>query len=85
MLRNLKGTYLRREQHDKALIVVNRILQIAPGEAEEWRSRGELYERLECFRAALEDYRRYLDLDQGGAVKLRPRLIELERRVARFN
>jgi regulator of sirC expression with transglutaminase-like and TPR domain len=85
MLRNLKGTYLRREQLHKALTVVNRILQIAPGEAEEWRSRGELHERLECFRAALEDYRRHLELSQDHAARLRPRLIELERRVARFN
>jgi regulator of sirC expression with transglutaminase-like and TPR domain len=85
MLRNLKGTYLRREQYNKALTVVNRILQIAPGEAEEWRSRGELHERLECYRAALEDYRRCLELSQDHAARLRPRLIELERRVARFN
>jgi regulator of sirC expression with transglutaminase-like and TPR domain len=85
MLRNLKGTYLRREQHNKALKVINRILQISPGEAEEWRSRGELYEQLECHRAALEDYRHYLDLKQDGAAQLRPHLIELERRVARLN
>jgi regulator of sirC expression with transglutaminase-like and TPR domain len=85
MLRNLKGIYLRHEQHEKALTVLHRILLIAPEEAEEWLSRAELHERLECYRAALDDLRRHLDLNPNAMARLRPRMIDLEQRVARFN
>ncbi len=87
MLRNLKGIYLRRQRHDKALTALHRILQIAPDQIEELRERGELHERLECYRAARDDYRRYLERANANSdvVPVRTRLIEVERQLARYH
>ncbi|MEK6551327.1 MAG: transglutaminase-like domain-containing protein [Pseudomonadota bacterium] len=87
MLRNLKGIYLRRQRHDKALTALHRILQIAPDQIEELRERGELHERLECYRAARDDYRRYLERANAtiDVVPVRTRLIEVERQLARYH
>ncbi|MEK7733840.1 MAG: transglutaminase-like domain-containing protein [Pseudomonadota bacterium] len=87
MLRNLKGIYLRRQRHDKALTALHRILQIAPDQIEELRERGELHERLECYRAARDDYRRYLERANAtiNVVPVRTRLIEVERQLARYH
>jgi regulator of sirC expression with transglutaminase-like and TPR domain len=87
MLRNLKVIYQRRQRHDKALTALNRILLIAPDQQEELRERGELHERLECFRAARDDYRRYLEHASAASdvVTVRSRLIEVERQIARYH
>ncbi|HEY8554406.1 MAG TPA: tetratricopeptide repeat protein [Burkholderiales bacterium] len=87
MLRNLKAIYLRDQRYDRALTVLDRILLIAPDLAEEVRERAQLYERLECFRPALADLRRYLSLNptDPNAADLHRRLIHLERMVARLN
>ena len=62
MLRNLKGIYLHQRALTKALAAVGRIIALAPRAAEEYRDRGAIYHDLECFRAALADFRRYLSL-----------------------
>lgn len=87
MLRNLKGIYLRTENYAKALAVANRILLIEPQLPEELRDRGRLHERLECFRAAADDYARYLALEPhaGDAREISTRLTELKQFVARLN
>jgi len=87
MLRNLKAIYLRRQRHDKALMALHRILQIAPNQIEELRERGQLHERLECFRAARDDYRHYLEQANlaGDVANVRIRLIEVERQLARYH
>jgi regulator of sirC expression with transglutaminase-like and TPR domain len=87
MLRNLKAIYVNNEDYPKALTAIDRILLIAPDLAEEVRDRGQLYERLECFRPALADLRRYLSLnpaDPEGS-ELHQRIVELERLVSRLN
>jgi regulator of sirC expression with transglutaminase-like and TPR domain len=80
ILRNLKTIYLRTDEFDKALSVVERILSIAPHSAEDLRDRGLIYQRLECVHAALEDLRNYFDLapDASDAVDIRARIIELQ-------
>jgi regulator of sirC expression with transglutaminase-like and TPR domain len=87
MLRNLKGAYLRREQFDKALTVVDRILVIQPDQPDEVRDRGRIYEQLECFRAALENYQSYLSLrpGSGDAQDVHKRIAELKQVVANLN
>ena len=87
MLRNLKAIYVNNEDFAKALTVIDRILMIAPDVAEELRDRGHLYERLECFRPALADLRRYLSLNPGDPEggELHQRIVELERIVSRLN
>jgi regulator of sirC expression with transglutaminase-like and TPR domain len=87
MLRNLKAIYVNKEEFPKALTVIDRILLIEPELAEEVRDRGQLYERLECFRPALADLRRYMTMNpsdpDGG--ELHQRIVELERIVSRLN
>lgn len=87
MLRNLKGAYLRRERHDKALTVVNQILLIQPDQPDEVRDRGRIYEHLECYRAALENYQSYLAQRPGAgdAPDVHKRIAELQQIVANFN
>ncbi|UCH52433.1 MAG: tetratricopeptide repeat protein, partial [Pseudomonadota bacterium] len=87
ILRNLKAIYAQQQAWDKVLIALNRMLLIAPDSAAELRDRGELHERLECFRAALEDFRQYLRLQPraSDAFDIRRRLVELDARAARLN
>lgn len=87
MLRNLKGVYLRREHYDKALTVVDRILLIQPEQPDEIRDRACIYERLECFRAALQNFQTYLTLrpSSGDAPDVHRRIAELQQIVATLN
>lgn len=87
VLRNLKGIYWHQQDFDRALYVVNCILVLAPDNAEALRDRGYIYERLECFRAALQDFRRYLELDPGAPDHrdVRARLPVLLQAAARLN
>jgi regulator of sirC expression with transglutaminase-like and TPR domain len=87
MLRNLKVVYMQRDEHERALTVMNRILTIQPDLAEEIRDRGEIFERLECFRAAAADLQRYLRVcpDAPDAQDVRRRLIVVEQAATRLN
>lgn len=87
MLRNLRAIHLAKGERLKALSASNRIITLAPDAAEEYRDRAELYLELECFRAALADFKSYLSLQphahDSDPVKLR--IIELEPLAARLN
>lgn len=87
MLRNLKAIYLHYNQMRQALSAVDRILLIAPAEVHEVRDRGAIYQKLECFRAALTDFQRYLEAEPGAedGDAIRERIIELQRSAARLN
>ena len=87
MLRNLKGAYLRRERYDKALSAVDQILLIQPDQPDEIRDRGSIYEHLECFRAALENFQSYLALrpNAGDAPDIHRRIADLSQIVATLN
>jgi regulator of sirC expression with transglutaminase-like and TPR domain len=61
VLRNLKGIYLQSEQAQNTLMVMQRMVMVAPHAAEEVRDRGLAYYKLDCFRAALADLQDYLD------------------------
>lgn len=87
MLRNLKGIYLRQGEPAKALAAVDRILTLAPQDAEEYRDRGRIYLDLECFRAALADFRNYLALKPQAedAETIGKKIGELRQVAARLN
>lgn len=87
LLRNLKAIYLHHNKMREALNIVDRMLTITPDSAGEIRDRGLIYQQLECHRAALEDLRRYLNMDPAAedAEEIRIRLIELQRVAARIN
>ena len=87
MLRNLKTIFIDSGRLDRALSTCEKICLLTPDDPDEVRDRGMLYERLECFRAAWHDYRRYLELapEAPDAARIRARSVEIEPRVTRLN
>jgi regulator of sirC expression with transglutaminase-like and TPR domain len=87
VLRNLKAIYVERDEHNAALSVMEWIITLTPTDAAEVRDRGLLLAKLECPRAALEDFERYLELapDAEDAHELRTRMVELRQAAARLN
>lgn len=84
VLRNLKGIYLERNRPERLLEVLNRMLIVAPDSAAELRDRGLVYQRLECWGAALKDLCEYLRRvpEAADADGIRARTLELARRSA---
>jgi regulator of sirC expression with transglutaminase-like and TPR domain len=84
MLCNLKQVYVDTADFDRALACVDRILLLRPDEPRELRDRGILYQRLECYAAALRDFERYLRLapDDKAAALIREGLPDLRRQAA---
>jgi regulator of sirC expression with transglutaminase-like and TPR domain len=87
LLRNLKGIYRETGQLQRQLEVLNRMLLVAPEARGELRERGLLYQRLECYRAALKDLQDYsaLEPDAPDIDEVRARLLELGALCARLN
>jgi regulator of sirC expression with transglutaminase-like and TPR domain len=87
MLRNLKAIHLRAKHYDLALPILDWLVEIVPDDAVELRDRGRVFEHLECFRAAVGDYARYLeqvpDAEDNDAI--RSRVVDLQRAAARLN
>lgn len=87
ILRNLKGIYLHQRDLGRALSAADRIIALDPRAAEEYRDRAGIYLELECFRAALADFRNYLMLkpeaDDAAAVKRS--VAELQQIATRLN
>ena len=81
MLRNLLRAYLDQTDHAHALAAADLLLVLVPDSADEVRVRGLLYEHLECFGAALGDFRRYLELapEAPDAERIRERVARLVR------
>src|SRR6266571_1113361 len=81
MLRNLLRAYLDQKDHAHALAAADLLLVLVPDSADEVRVRGFLYEHLECFGAALGDFRRYLELapEAPDAERIRERVARLVR------
>jgi len=87
MLRNLRAIYIGKGEPLKALSASNRVIALVPDAAEEYRDRAELYTALECFRAALDDYRHYLRLKPQApdSATVALRIARLEPLAARLN
>jgi regulator of sirC expression with transglutaminase-like and TPR domain len=87
VLRNLKGIYREADKPERLLDVLNRMLVITPDAAAELRDRGFVYQRLECWRPALQDLTDYLDREPEAAdlEEVRTALVELSVRCARLN
>lgn len=88
MLRNLKTVYARQEDWLRALSSSERLIALHPDDAgEEYRDRGGIYLRLECFRAALGDFGTYLRQCPGAAdaEAVRAQMADLATAVARLN
>ncbi len=63
MLRNLKGSYFRREEFELALAATERILLLEPRSGPDLRDRGLLRARLGGLHAALLDLDRYAEIE----------------------
>jgi regulator of sirC expression with transglutaminase-like and TPR domain len=87
LLRNLKGIYREADKPERQLEVLNRMLVVAPEAHGELRERGLLYQRLECYRAALKDLSEYaaLEPDAPDIEDTRARVLELSAICARLN
>jgi regulator of sirC expression with transglutaminase-like and TPR domain len=87
MLRNLKSIYLERRDPARALSAADRVIALEPRAAEEYRDRAAIYLELECFRAALSDFRNYLMLRPRAddAAFVQRRVVELQQIAARLN
>jgi regulator of sirC expression with transglutaminase-like and TPR domain len=87
VLRNLKAIYRDSDQPERLLAVLNRMLIVAPQATAELRDRGIVYQRLECYRAALKDLRDYIEREPNAADldEVRVRLMDVSSRCARLN
>jgi len=87
LLRNLKGIYRDADKPERMLEVLNRMVLVAPEAATELRDRGLVYQRLECYRAALKDLTDYAERvpDAQDYDDVRVRLMELTALCARLN
>ncbi len=87
MLRNLKEVYLKGADSTRALSAFDRILLLEPRSLAELVERGSLYERLECFRAALDDFQSFLSQapEHPAAENAREAVIRLARLVERIS
>ncbi|HEX7221313.1 MAG TPA: tetratricopeptide repeat protein [Burkholderiales bacterium] len=87
VLRNLKGIYRESDKPERMLDVLNRMLLVTPDASAELRDRGLVYQRLECYRAALKDLTDYAERepDAPDLDEVRGKLLELSALCARLN
>ena len=87
VLRNLKAIYRETDKPERMLEVLNRMLLVAPDSTADLRERGIVYQRLECYRAALKDLSDYVERepDAPDMDDVRTRLVEVSARCARLN
>ena len=87
VLRNLKAIYRDADKPQQQLDVLNRMLVVAPESSAELRDRGIVYQRLECYRAALKDLSDYAEREPDAAdfEDVRVRMMELSALCARLN
>jgi regulator of sirC expression with transglutaminase-like and TPR domain len=87
MLVNLKIIYLAASDWSRALSALDRILLLDPRSVEALAERGGLFERLECFKAALDDFQSFLSIapEHPGADNARESVLRLVRQVALIN
>jgi regulator of sirC expression with transglutaminase-like and TPR domain len=87
VLRNLKAIYRATDRPERLLEVLNRMLVLYPDAAAELRDRGFVYQRLECWRPALQDLTDYLqrEPDAADVTDVRASMVDLAARCARLN
>ena len=87
MLRNLKAIYLKTGEQERALRILDLLLEVNPHSGEDVRDRGLLYAALDCYALAARDLQAYVDLFPGApeAAELRDKVAEYRRQAARVN
>lgn len=84
MVRNLKGAYMERQDHARALRMIDWLLAAQPEAAQERRDRGIVSYRLGNYSEALDDLRTYLASPSpvGDAEAVRGLIARIEGRVS---
>lgn len=87
VLRNLKAIYRDTDRPSELLDVLNRMLVVTPEASGELRDRALVYQRLECYRAALKDFTDYVEREPNAPdfEDVRVRMMELSALCARLN
>jgi regulator of sirC expression with transglutaminase-like and TPR domain len=87
MLLNLKSIYQSQGNAEKTIAVITKILAVNPGLAYEYRDRGLLFNRLECFSAALKDLQCYLNCapEAEDASQIRELVFRLQEQHSRLH
>lgn len=87
ILRNLAAIYQRDQDYGRALRVVDLLVRIQPGSAEDLRDRGILYAALDCYGLAARDIESYLALapQARDAEELAARAALLRQQASRLN
>jgi regulator of sirC expression with transglutaminase-like and TPR domain len=87
MLRNLKAIYLRDQDVERALRIVDLLVRMDPTSSEDLRDRGILYASLDCYGLAAQDIEAYLKGIPAArdAEELRSRLVQLRHKATRLN
>jgi regulator of sirC expression with transglutaminase-like and TPR domain len=87
MLRNLRNVHARERDWHAVLEIQNRMIAVLPEAPDERLERAEIYERLECPRAAAEDLEAYLAANPQprDAGRIRTRLGALRRAAQALN
>jgi regulator of sirC expression with transglutaminase-like and TPR domain len=87
LLRNLKAIHIRDQDQHRALRVVDLIVRLQPGSAEDLRDRGILYASLDCYGLAARDLESYLALAPRAkdAEELAVRAAGLRQKASRLN
>jgi len=82
ILRNLKSIYSNSGDRLRMLRILNYILAVNPDEINELKARAELYEEMQCYRAALDDFERVslLTRQPGESHELATRCMRLRQR-----
>jgi len=87
ILANLKAIYARSSDWIRNLAVLDRLIILDPGSAQDIRDRGAVYLQLDCFVQAREDFERYLRLapNADDAGQVREQIIRLAKEVTRIH
>ncbi|MDE3196819.1 MAG: tetratricopeptide repeat protein [Acidobacteriota bacterium] len=67
LLNNLRYIYFERQDSERAIRVLNLLLEADPGAADEYKQRAVAHLQLQQFRQAAEDFKRYLELNPKAA------------------
>jgi regulator of sirC expression with transglutaminase-like and TPR domain len=87
MLRNLKNIYASGADWPRSLAALDRILLLEPRAVDELLERAVVYERLECFGPALDDFQSFINQapDHPNAEGAREAVVRLMKQVAQIN
>lgn len=82
LARNLKAIYSNAGELEKAIATANVILCLNPQDASELRDRATMYHQLFCYRAALADFERLVQIDVDAAEddRIRATIAELKQK-----